>query len=238
MNIFYKPDISDDKLLLDKHESHHCLNVLRYRRGDKVRIIDGKGGLYIAQIESEDPKACGVRIISKHENFEALPYELHIAIAPTKSMDRFEWFIEKATEIGVSSITPIICQRSERRNIRMDRIVKVAVSAMKQSVKAYLPRINDPVDFSIWIEQGHAGLKFIAHCMETPKKDIRTVELSDITHVFIGPEGDFTPDELLRAKQNNFESLSLGDYRLRTETAGMMVCSAVYLKTTQGITHP
>lgn len=238
MNIFYKPDISEDRLLLDERESHHCLKVMRYRKGEGVRIIDGRGGFYIAQIEIEDPKACGVRIISKHENFEQLPYELHIAIAPTKNMDRFEWFVEKATEIGVTSITPLICKRSERKSVRMERLVNVAISAMKQSVKAYLPRLNDPVDFSEWVEHTHPGLKLIAHCMGGPKKDIRTVKLSEITNVIIGPEGDFTPDELQKAIDNNYESLSLGDYRLRTETAGIMVCSAVYLKATKASDHP
>jgi 16S rRNA (uracil1498-N3)-methyltransferase len=237
MNIFYRPDISADRLLLDERESHHCLKVMRFRKGEEVRIIDGKGGFFIAKIEIENPKACGVKIISKHENYMQLPYELHIAIAPTKSLDRFEWFIEKATEIGITSITPLICKRSERRSLRMDRLVNVAVSAMKQSVKAYLPRLNDPVEYSAWVGHAHPGLKFIAHCMDGPKKDILNVRLSDITNVIIGPEGDFTPDELQRAIDNNFIPLSLGDYRLRTETAGLMVCSAVYLKAAKASDH-
>ncbi len=233
MNIFYKPDITSDKLSLDRQESHHCIKVMRYRKGDEVRIIDGKGGLFIAQIESEDPKACGVKIISKHENFEKMPYELHIAIAPTKSIDRFEWFVEKATEIGVTSITPLICKRSERKAIRMERLGKVAISAMKQSVKAYLPRLNDPVGFSAWVNYDHPGSKYIAHCMDGPKVDIHSIRPSDIIHVLIGPEGDFTPAELQEATRNNFEPLSLGYYRLRTETAGIIICSAAYLRVAQ-----
>lgn len=230
MNIFYKPNIISDHLILDQKESIHCIKVMRYRTGDQVRLIDGVGGFYLAEIENEDHKACGVRIIKKVENYECLPYELNIAIAPTKSMDRFEWFIEKATEIGITSITPLYCARSERKNIRLDRIRKVAVSAMKQSVKAYLPIINEPTDYDNWLEQQYIGTKFIAHCMEPPGRDIRTVGLSEQITIMIGPEGDFSPEELSRAVDNNFTPLSLGNYRLRTETAGIVACSAVSLR--------
>lgn len=230
MNIFYKPNIVSDRLTLDQKESIHCLKVLRYKKGDKVRLIDGVGGLFVAEIENEDQKGCGVRIISKMENYDCLPYDLNIAIAPTKSMDRFEWFVEKATEIGVTSITPLFCARSERKGIRLDRIKKVAVSAMKQSVKAYLPIINESVDYNRWIDQKHIGNKFIAHCMEPPKKDIRSVDLSDRITIMIGPEGDFSPEEIAKAADNNFIPLSLGKYRLRTETAGIVACTAINLR--------
>ena len=233
MNIFYKTDINSEKLVLDPDESAHSIKVLRYRRGDQIRIIDGKGGFYVAEIENADSKACEVRIISKRDNYEKLPYDLHIAIAPTKKLDRFEWFVEKATEIGVSSITPLLCQRSERRNIRQDRIERVAIAAMKQSVKAYLPRICAPTKYANWIAKRTPGSKFIAHCVDGAKKDIRTVALSDTITILIGPEGDFTPEEIIQATQNEYESLSLGDYRLRTETAGVVACSAVYLKATR-----
>jgi len=233
MDLFYKADIVSEQLELDPNESAHSVKVLRYRSGDRVRIIDGKGGFYVGVIENTDPKACKVRIISKTDNYEKLPYELHIALAPTKKLDRFEWFVEKATEIGVSSITPLFCQRSERRNIRLDRIERVAISAMKQSVKAYLPNICEPITYATFIEQSRPGSKFIAHCMDGFKKDIRTVDLSDIITILIGPEGDFTPDEIMFAIRNDYESLSLGDYRLRTETAGVVACSAVYLKATR-----
>lgn len=230
MNIFYKPNIISDHLILDQKESIHCIKVMRYRKGDQVRLIDGVGGFYLAEVENADQKACGVRIITKIENYERLPYELNIAIAPTKSMDRFEWFVEKATEIGITSITPIYCARSERKNIRMDRIRKVAVSAMKQSVKAYLPIIKEPVDYVKWMEHEHIGTKFVAHCMEPPGNDIRAVELADQITILIGPEGDFTREEIARAANNNFSPLSLGKYRLRTETAGVVACTAIYLR--------
>lgn len=230
MNLFYKTDINTEKLVLDPDESAHSIKVLRFRRGDQVRIIDGKGGLYTGEIANADPKACEVKIISKIDNYEKLNYDLHIAIAPTKKQDRFEWFVEKATEIGVSSITPLFCQRSERRNIRMDRIERVAIAAIKQSVKAYLPRICAPITYANWIDQRPHGSKFIAHCMDGAKKDIRTVELSNSITILIGPEGDFTPEEIGQAIQHGYEPLSLGDYRLRTETAGVVACSAIYLK--------
>jgi len=233
MDLFYNTGIVSKQLVLDPDESAHSIKVLRYRKGDQIRIVDGKGGFYVAVIENADPKACKVKIISKTDNYEKLPYELHIAIAPTKKLDRFEWFVEKATEIGVSSITPLHCQRSERKNIRLDRLKKVAIAAMKQSVKAYLPIIIEPMAYADWIEKRPSGSKFIAHCIDGVKKDIRTVELSDVITILIGPEGDFTPEEVLLAIQNDYESLSLGDYRLRTETAGVVACSAVYFKATR-----
>jgi 16S rRNA (uracil1498-N3)-methyltransferase len=230
MNIFYKPNIISDHLILDQKESIHCIKVMRYRKGDQVRLIDGVGGFYLAEIENEDQKGCGVRIINKVENYECLPYELNIAIAPTKSMDRFEWFVEKATEIGITSITPLFCTRSERKSVRMDRIRKVAVSAMKQSVKAYHPVINEAVDYNTWIEQSYPGTKFIAHCMEPPGEDIRNVELSKQITIMIGPEGDFSPEEVSKAMHKKFTPLLLGNTRLRTETAGIVACSAVSLR--------
>ncbi len=233
MDLFYKTDIISEQLVLDTDESVHSIKVLRHRRGDLIRIIDGKGGFYVAEIENADPKACKVKIISKIDNYEKPSYELHIAIAPTKKLDRFEWFVEKATEIGVSSITPLICQRSERRTIRIDRLEKVAIAAMKQSVKAYLPRIYEPIEYIDYVEKNLPGSKFIAHCMDGVKKDIRTVELSDSITILIGPEGDFTSEEVMFAIQNDYESLSLGEYRLRTETAGVVSCTAVYLKATR-----
>lgn len=233
MNIFYKPIIISDHLILDQKESIHCIKVLRYKKGDQVRLVDGLGGFYLAEIENEDQKGCGVRILTKIENYECLPYELNVAIAPTKSMDRFEWFIEKATEIGITSITPLLCARSERKSIRLDRIRKVAISAMKQSVKAYLPIINEAVDYDKWIGHYNTGTKFITHCMAPPGEDIRTVELSEQITILIGPEGDFTPEEVSKAIDNDFTPLSLGKYRLRTETAGIVACSAVYMRAGQ-----
>ncbi|MCF8345704.1 MAG: 16S rRNA (uracil(1498)-N(3))-methyltransferase [Bacteroidales bacterium] len=228
MDIFYKSDITSNQLVLDPGESNHCIKVMRYKKGDAISLIDGKGGYFTAEIEEEDRKACRIKIISKKENYEKLPYELHIAIAPTKSMDRFEWFVEKATEIGITSITPVLCNRSERRNLRIDRLEKVAVAAIKQSVRAYLPEIREMVSFNDWIAEEREGSRLIAHCMDGQKNDLRKVELSGINTIVIGPEGDFTPEEVARAADGCFEPITLGAYRLRTETAGIVACSVIY----------
>jgi 16S rRNA (uracil1498-N3)-methyltransferase len=228
MDIFYKTDIISDYLVLDPGESNHCIKVMRYKKGDNLRLIDGKGGFYTAEIVEEDRKACRVRIVSKRENYEKLPYELHIAIAPTKSIDRFEWFVEKATEIGVTSITPIICSRSERRNLRIDRLEKVAVAAIKQSFRAYLPEIREMVNFNEWIVSERSGSQLIAHCMNSERADIRSMNLAEVNTILIGPEGDFTAEEVALAAESGFEPISLGAYRLRTETAGIVACSVVY----------
>jgi 16S rRNA (uracil1498-N3)-methyltransferase len=230
MNVFYKTEICSDTLILDPSESNHCIKVLRYVKGDEVRIIDGKGGYYIGKIESEDPKACMVRIVSSFKQYEKMPYQLNIAISPTKNIDRFEWFIEKATEIGVSSIIPVLCRRSERRNIRMDRLEKIVISAMKQSVKAYRPNVYDLMDYNEWIKGGIGGSLFIAHCYDSPKMDIREIKITDNNTILIGPEGDFTEEEIELATSNGFHPVSLGKYRLRTETAGVVACTAFSLK--------
>lgn len=228
MNIFYKANIQGELITLDPVESNHCIKVMRYKRGDALRLIDGRGGLYEAEIVDDDHKACKVSIVSKQLEYEPLPYELHIAIAPTKNIDRFEWFLEKATEIGVTSIVPILTSRSERKNIRLDRLEKVIISAMKQSVKAYLPSISELLPYDNWLMKQTQGSRFIAHCMDGPKIDLWKAECSDSITILIGPEGDFTEDELSQAVKAGFQPASLGTYRLRTETAGVVACSAVY----------
>jgi len=230
MNIFYITNIQGDLVTLDPLESNHCIKVMRYKKGDQLRLIDGSGGLYEAEILDEDHKACKVVIRSKQLNFKPLPYELHIAIAPTKNTDRFEWFLEKATEIGITRITPILSARSERKNIRMDRLEKVIISAMKQSEKAYLPSIAELIPFEEWLTEQTQGSRFIAHCMEGPKEDLWKAACSENITILIGPEGDFTPGELSLALEAGFQSVSLGSSRLRTETAGVLACSAIYFK--------
>lgn len=230
MDVFYNPDIVSDHLTLDPGESNHCIRVLRYKRGDKIRLIDGKGGLYIAEIRNEDRNACLVKIISDNMHDEKLPYELHVAIAPTKSTDRLEWFVEKATEIGVTSITPVICERSERRNLRIDRLEKVAVAAIKQSVNPWKPDIRGKLPATEWILQQQKGTRLIAHCMDRTRYDIRDITLGDQITIMIGPEGDFSPAELELAVAQGFVPVSLGPQRLRTETAGLLACATVHIK--------
>lgn len=228
MDIFYTPEIEKGELLLGRSESNHCVGVMRYKAGDRIRMIDGKGGIYEAELLNEDRKACRVKIVSSERDLHPLPYQLHIVIAPTKSMDRFEFFVEKAVEIGVSSITPIICQRSERRKLRTDRIEKVAIAAIKQSGKAYLPEIREMEKFESWISQNHPGEKYIAHCMDGERTDLRDARPAQENWVLIGPEGDFTEEETAEAIARGFQPVTLGEYRLRTETAGIIACASFY----------
>lgn len=209
---------------MSENESHHCVKVLRMKRGDKVQFIDGKGGFYEGMIDYEDPMACRVRVHEKKPGYEKRPWFLHIAIAPTKNADRFEWFLEKATEIGVDRITPLVCDHSERRRIRKDRLERVILSAVKQSVKAWLPQLDDLTDYKEFIQGDYNNMqKFIAHCREGERKDlINLCNQADPSLVLIGPEGDFSEKEIELASKMNFIPVSLGNSRLRTETAGVV----------------
>lgn len=230
MDIFYQPKIETGALLLDPVESNHCVGVMRYKKGDRIRLIDGKGGYYEAELLNEDRKACLVSIVSKEQETQPIPYQLHIAIAPTKSMDRFEFFVEKATEIGVTSITPIICQRSERRKLRTDRLEKVAIASIKQSGKAYLPEIREMEKFQSWISGDHPGAKYIAHCLDGKRTELWEATHAEENWILIGPEGDFTTGETEAAIACGFQPVTLGKYRLRTETAGIVACASFYFR--------
>lgn len=231
MQLFYNPNVSEiaKEITLDKEESRHIIKVLRMREGDSFKITNGKGSFFDAEIISANPKGCLVKILSE-EKQAPLPYQLHLAVAPTKLNDRYEWFLEKATEIGISEITPIICDHSERKIIKPERYEKILQSAMKQSLKAYLPILNEAVSFSTFIasEKETTGLKCIAHCEETQKKSLKSLLVANkkIT-IPIGPEGDFSPDEIILAKESGFVPVTLGDSRLRTETAAIVACHSV-----------
>lgn len=233
MNIFYAAALEDDLLILDEQESRHCVKVLRTRIGEKVNAVDGKGGFYEAELVDDDHRKCKLSVLSRSEDFHPLPYDLHIGIAPTKSIDRFEWFLEKATEIGVSSITPLLCERSERKVLRLDRLEKVIISAMKQSMKAYKPVLNQPAALKDWLTQNDAETRLIAHCDEASKDNLWQMKLSGSIKLAIGPEGDFSRSEIDLAAANGFSAVSLSTYRLRTETAGIIACSAVYFNMNQ-----
>lgn len=228
MNVFYTTDISGKDAILDPVESIHCIKVLRFRKGDPVRLVDGTGGYYEGVIENESPRECRITVVSSRMQYQPLPYFLHLAIAPTKNMDRFEWFIEKATEIGISAITPLYCMRSERRNLRLDRLEKVIISAVKQSVKAYKPSLLEPMEFTDFINTPRSGSRFIAHCMEGSKKRLIQAGLAETNILLIGPEGDFTSEEVHQAEVSGYVAVTLGNYRLRTETAGVVACASVY----------
>src|SRR6056297_535366 len=228
MHIFYTPGIVGEFYELNEEESRHCVKVLRMKTGDQVQAIDGEGGLYEGEIIAVHQKRCAIQIHQSKQNYKPLAYDLTVAIAPTKKMDRFEWFLEKATEIGVSRIVPIICERSERSAFRSDRVEKVVVAAMKQSVRAYKPKIESPVAFYEWIKRDSNQNGYIAHCHNLRKESLWKIALSDSIRIAIGPEGDFTKEEIKRAEECRFKGVSSGAYRLRTETAGILACSAVF----------
>ena len=225
MHIFYTPDINSNTFILSEEESKHCIKVLRLDTGSLMHLVDGIGGFYDAVIEDPHPKRTKLKIIKKTENFAKRNHYLHIAIAPTKNIERIEWFLEKATEIGIDEITPIICDRSERKEIKTERLNKVITSAIKQSIKAFHPKLNEPIRFSDFIAKTTDAQKFIAHCMDSGKVTIKEQLIANGNYlVIIGPEGDFSFEELELAIANNFIPVSLGDSRLRTETAALEAC--------------
>lgn len=230
MHLFFDPTISGNRHILDQQESTHCIKVLRLKENDIVHLTDGLGNLYKTIIALAHPKRCELEIIKILSDYNKRNYQLHIAIAPTKNIDRFEWFLEKATEIGVDEITPLICEHSERRVIKPERLIKVISSAMKQSLKTYLPRLNELTPFNRFIENEIAENKYIANCEENPSIHIHNYYTpGDSITVLIGPEGDFSDVELTAAINKGFRSISLGSSRLRTETAGIVACHTVYL---------
>jgi 16S rRNA (uracil1498-N3)-methyltransferase len=230
MHLFYTPDIdpSNQQYFLNEEESKHCTRVLRLGKGAGLQLIDGKGGLYTATILDPHPKRTTLQIISVTNNFNKRNHYLHIAIAPTKNIERVEWFLEKATEIGIDEISFIICKRSERKDIKLERLNKVVTSAVKQSLKAYHPVLNEPVSLSSLLAQPFEGRKFIAHCEKTGKTSIKAeLKTGGRYLILIGPEGDFTTAEIDEALQNGFKAITLGESRLRTETAALEACFEV-----------
>lgn len=229
MTLFYVPNLATEHVLPEE-ESLHAVKVLRLQAGDKLVVVDGVGGYHIAKITLPHPKRCAFELIESQFEFGKSDYKLHIAIAPTKNMDRLEWFIEKATEIGIDEITPIICRFSERKIVKAERLEKILVSAAKQSVKAYFPKLNPQCTFDELIKNHQATHKFIAHCYDSEKIQLKNeiIPASDVL-MLIGPEGDFSKDEVDKAIKNGYIPVSLGESRLRTETAGVVACHTVSL---------
>ena len=225
MHLFYTPDITPDFYILNEEESKHCTRVLRLQQGDTVYLVDGAGGLYTAIIQDANQKKCQLQIVDKQIEYGKLPYTSHIAVAPTKNMDRMEWFVEKAVEIGVSEITFLLCEHSERRQLRLDRLEKIAVSAMKQSQKGYLPLLHDLTPFTKFVQQSQTDRTFIAHLEEDATKSIKHYFSTGQPHcIMIGPEGDFSTDEIKAAYAAGIRPVTLGESRLRTETAALVAC--------------
>ncbi len=231
MQIFYTKNVSEGKAHFSREESMHCLRVLRMRRGESLRFTDGSGNLYEGVITDDDPTSMTATVISAEHDQGRRGYRLHMAISPLKNDDRLEWFIEKAVETGVDEITPLICSRTEKRKIRKERLEGLILSAMKQSVRCYLPRLNDPVLFNDFIDVTHEGKKIIACCDPAIERVPITSSFSRAEEVtiLIGPEGDFTAEEVARAVNNGYAPVHIGSSRLRTETAGVAACCSVYL---------
>jgi 16S rRNA (uracil1498-N3)-methyltransferase len=231
MNLFYTPDIQNQFYQLDEIESKHCIRVLRLKEEDIIHLIDGKGSLFKAKIIDAHPKRCTVECIETKTEFGKLNYKLHIALAPTKNMDRTEWFMEKCTEIGIHEFTPLLCQHSERKVVKHERLFKVITSAVKQSLKAYHPILNEQTKFSQLVTAPFDGEKYIAHCNKGEKTHLKNLyRANQNALILIGPEGDFSVEEVNLAKENGFQEITLGESRLRTETAGIVACNIISLE--------
>lgn len=229
MHVFYTPDIQVSNELPEE-EAQHCTRVLRLNIGDEITLTDGKGNFYQAEITAATNKRCQVAIKETRYQEPLWPCHLHIAMAPTKNMDRNEWFAEKATEIGFDELTFLNCRFSERKVIKTERISKILVSAIKQSLKARLPKLNEITDFHTFIQQDFEGQKFIAHCYEGEKKQLKeALTPGEDALVLIGPEGDFSEEEVQKAIEHGFVPISLGKSRLRTETAALVACHTLNL---------
>ena len=229
MQLFYNPDIDEttETFSFDKEESRHIIKVLRKKDSDILHVTNGLGLLFETEITLASDNKCIVEVLSIKKSPEP-KFRLHLAVAPTKMNDRFEWFLEKATEIGIQEITPVICDRSERKVINLERFEKIILSAMKQSNETYLPKLNEAISFKEFIKQKNEGLQLIAHCEETDKKSLKEIlKPNENVTILIGPEGDFSDKEIALAIENNFQPVMLGNTRLRTETAAVVACHSV-----------
>ncbi|MEW5675312.1 16S rRNA (uracil(1498)-N(3))-methyltransferase [Flavobacterium enshiense] len=229
MQLFYNPDIHSalNDFSFDKEESKHIVKVLRKKEGDILHVTNGLGYLFSTEIILASDKKCTVKIVETKIQ-QPTDFYLHLAVAPTKMNDRFEWFLEKATEIGIHEITPIICEHSERKVIKTERFDKIIQSAMKQSLQYFLPKLNEPISFKEFVAKKHEGNLFIAHCEETHKTLLKeAVKPKEKYTLLIGPEGDFSEKEIKTALENKYIPVSLGNTRLRTETAAVVACHSI-----------
>ncbi len=234
MELFYAHEADGGYCRLDAEESGHCVRVLRHRAGDEIDVIDGLGTLYHCRLTDDSPKGAEAQVLETRADWNAHPYHLTIGCCPTKNNDRFEWFVEKATELGVDCIVPLIGERSERKVYKTDRAARIALSATKQSLKARIPAIEEPVSVKEFLHRPADGLRLIAYCFEgetlrtSIKAALKSFQGTEVT-VLIGPEGDFSPEEARLALENGYIPIHLGASRLRTETAAVTAVEAVYL---------
>ncbi|MGZ9675565.1 16S rRNA (uracil(1498)-N(3))-methyltransferase [Flavobacterium sp. GNP001] len=229
MQLFYNPTINEttEVFSFDKEESKHIIKVLRKKDTDILHVTNGLGFLFTTEITLASDSKCTVKVNS-FTKADQPNYNLHLAVAPTKMNDRFEWFLEKATEIGIHEITPIICDHSERKTVNVERFEKIILTAMKQSNALFLPKLNPAISFKDFIKQHQNGTKLIAHCEETDKKSLKSILQKDTNYtILIGPEGDFSNKEIQLALENTFIPITLGTTRLRTETAAVVACHSI-----------
>lgn len=232
MQLFYTPHIDNQVAKFEGEEARHIVQVLRYKVGQEIRFIDGNGSFYTGKLTELSKKNCLASIQTVESSYNKRNFHLTIAIAPTKNISRFEWFLEKSTEIGIDKIVPLLCNRSVRKNIRLDRLEKILLSATKQSLKAKIPELTDFMKVEDFIKTSDLnGKKYIAHCEETDRLLLsKEYQQEENVIIMIGPEGDFTPEEIALAVGNDFKAVSLGQSRLRTETAGIVACHTINLK--------
>jgi 16S rRNA (uracil1498-N3)-methyltransferase len=231
MQLFYTPDINPlEVYFLEQEESNHCVKVLRLKEGDELYLTDGIGNIYKAQILIANAKSCGVKVIETEYEYQKRNFYLHIAIAPTKNLSRIEWFVEKATEMGIDEISPMITEHSERVYMKTERLEKIIISAMKQSLKAYKPKLNPPREFSEIISSANQEKKLIGYCdnNETRYLIAEAYKKAEDVLILIGPEGDFSPSEIEIAKENGFKIINMGTSRLRTETAALFALCNIH----------
>lgn len=227
---FYAPDIATNPILPES-DSQHCVRVLRMKEGDNLEIVDGKGFRYLCRLVDAHPKRAHVEIISKEELPLPWKNKITVAVAPTKHLDRMEWLVEKLTEIGVNRIVPLLCRYSERKELKVERLEKIAVSAMKQSLKATLPIISPMTPIKEFLKADESKQKFIAYCDPTIERKLlsKQYEANIDTTILIGPEGDFSLDEIKLAIETSYAPISLGENRLRTETAAVVACDTCHI---------
>lgn len=226
---FYAPDLSGLSYTLPEDESKHAVRVLRLAPGDAVELVDGRGGVYQAEVMDANPKRCQLRV-TQEQQVPRRAYSVHVAVAPTKNLDRMEWLVEKATEIGIDQLTFLRCARSERRELKLDRLQKIAVSALKQSGQAWLPELTELVDFASFLPTVDATTTFIAHLEDGERTPLSHVAATGSTCcILIGPEGDFTPQEIEAAFTRGIRPVTLGASRLRTETAALAAVHTVHV---------
>lgn len=229
MHWFYSQNIAEGTVIIEKEEALHAIKVLRLTANDEVIVIDGKGTKYHCRLTEVHKKEMHAEILKSFPEYKKRPYHIHLAIAPTKNISRFEWFLEKCTEIGIDEISPLLCQRSERKVIKEERLNKILLAASKQSQKALIPTLNSLQKFDEFIKKPIQGAKYIAHCDYTNNQDLLHLAKAEKNYtLLIGPEGDFSEEEVNRAKDRDFVAAGLGPERLRTETAGIVACQTFH----------